>query len=623
MIKDLTLGFEKAKQLKDTILQDNYQLKEGIYIKLDLTKSWAEQSEEFEKNHLIIRAKEDDPPQADLLKWFKLRDYWSSLINMNKAVDGKKQIHSNNPNALFVKQDVFLGEKKDLKSTMPENVIRYFEATASEQVKLNWNSLIPSSKNNTDHLSIFQTSEYAKALNYLESANRLLGIEQIIAWYDKNLSELTEFVRGIPFKNYVKLFFSLESSTSSESLSCEQVYNFEYDLYTIPKIYNSNDYNQVINDELVGLPGFDMTMNSKKPYLEHKTMRVEAPDRVSLMQALSAKEATEWLASSELTPKYITNKLGYETGFTPPTMHAQAEGSFHVYMDGKYNELHGFENVPFPPKVSFDVEWINFLELKEKNEIKEYMPLRNPDNLQSTISSRFFRGRMNRSFIMDDPGVKSKDFTAIMAALFMQSKQGFHDWFNKGTIISIRGLFAKVTLRLVKEQLLYVENIRLADLADAFNLRLSVELFLNKEGGRRMGDRIQGLMAALRGKLISKEDAICSGDHEFYFTLGQLAYYLTEQSKAQNKKGDLYEPFLRARTGEQLKLQLKRTYSLYKHEVSTNHPKFRQAMSMVYGYELIDESNNDGQELLMAGLFANNLLFEKSAKGAEADGEDE
>lgn len=629
VIKDLAVSFEKAKRQFPDIVQDNYRLKEGLYLRINPEESWQTQIAALEQNHLVIWAKEEEYSKLDLLQWFKQRDYWSSTLNSNKSVDNKKQVHSNNPFSLFVKQDVFLEEKKDAKFNMSQNIERYLEATESEQVKQKWNDLIPGKKKGEDPLSFFQNSVYASALEYLDSPARLQWITQITQWYDNNVQSLTDFIRTLTFKNYVKLFFTLDGFPASESPSCEQMYAYEYDLYLIPKIYNSNDYNQIVADELTGLPSYDMTMNSKKPFLEHKTMRVEAPDRVPLKQALLAKEATEWLAATK--PKYSTNKLGYETGFVPGTKRTQPEGTFHVYMDGKYDELHSFENVPFPAAVSVDVEWLNILQVHEKSKdnpkdeewyLKFYQPIQSVETLQKTISSRFFRGRMNGQILFDEPGVKTKEFTGVMAALFLQSRQAFHDWFSKGTTLSLHGIFAQVTLRLIEEQLLYVESSRLSDLADAMNLRLSIIKMLGEKGGTSMADRIQHTHSSLSGKLAANGVVGCANDEEFYFLAGQLARYLTNQSETQKKTGNMFESFLRARNGKQLKKRLDEAYMLYKHKIQLQNRKFNAAFSMVMGYITEQVNEGDARELLLAGLFANNLMYEKKDEGADSDGEE-
>ncbi|NEW07865.1 hypothetical protein GK047_17840 [Paenibacillus sp. SYP-B3998] len=628
MIKDLVASFEKAKQQFPTIVQDTYKLKEGLYVRLNPYQSWDEQFSEIKRNHLIIRAKEDEPTRVDLLQWFKQRDYWSSTLDSNKSVDGKKQVHSCHPFALFMKRDVFLEEKIGNKYSLSANIDRFLMATQANQIKDNWERLLPGKKKHTDALLFFGQSAYAPALDYLDSPERLQGIERVAAWYADYVGPLVNWVKGLAFKNYIKLFFSLDDPAASTPQACERLYGYEYDLYVIPKIYNSNDYNQLVDEQLVGLPSNDMTMNSKKPFMEHTTMCIQAPDRVPLQQALLAKEATEWLASSK--PKYRMNKLGYETGFVPGTNRSNLEGALHIYMDGTYNELHSFENVPFPTSVSVEVDWMNFLQLRregkdqskdDERELIYYDPIRHVEVLQKEISSRFFRGRMHQEFLFQTPDVKTKEFTGVMLALFLQSRQGFHDWFTKGTSISLRGQFAKVTLRLIEEQLKFTELSRMYVLADTMNLRLSIDKMFH-EGGVSMAGRVLNILSTLREKLAAEEVAECQSDEEFYVLAGQLARYLLSLSEAGNKTGSIYEPFLRSRNSSQLKRQVSDSYMLYKHKIRFEFRKFNTAMSIVMSYELEQEQIGDMYELLLAGLFAENLFYEKSDKdkGERTDG---
>jgi len=212
LIRDLAVGFQKAQEEFPAIIQDNYRLKEGIYIRLDLTKSWENQSTAFEQNHLTIVRKEE-VQTSELLNWFKCQDYASSLIDMNKSVDPKKQVHSNNPLALFMKREVFLEEKQEAKFTVAENIERHLLAASNESVRQKWLEMLPQAKRKTSQgLDFFQNSEYAEALAYLESTGRRKLVEQIAEWYIANRKELTAFVGQLPFKNYVKLFFTFPAA---------------------------------------------------------------------------------------------------------------------------------------------------------------------------------------------------------------------------------------------------------------------------------------------------------------------------------------------------------------------------------------------------------------------------
>ncbi|MBA9083572.1 CRISPR-associated protein Csh1 [Fontibacillus solani] len=648
MLIDLVESYKlRNDNSPEEMIQVNHRPKAGIYIRLRLDQSWNEQLTNFDQNHYIIHLKDKDditPTSIELYRWFQVQDYYSSLITMNKAVDGGKQIHSNNPFALFAKSEVFLGEKKDSKSSMEENITRFLTQTEPEIVIQKWSELINDKRSGKKGTSptpeeFFAKSEYLPALQYLTSEYRKNQLINISDWFQHNLYDLTEYIRKLQFKNYVKLFFTLDTSpiTSESQFTTQQIFYYEYLLYTIPKVYNSNDYNQLVNGEMTGLPGFNMSMNSKKPYLEHKSMGVVAPVRVSLNEAMQLKQASEWLLSQE---KYVTNKFSYETSFSYTNTNAP-EGVYHVYVEGKENEVISFENVPFPKGITVNIPIRNVLGIQDNEGfIKDYGSIDNVDKLQKEISSRFFRGRLNqdqgRFLHSDEPKPRAKDFTALMATLFMQSRQAFHDWLYKGTEITIRPLFAKVTLRLIEEQMMYVEpasskgkqrTLELRWLADAMNIRLSMEAYLRRnEGGKTMADRITSVRNSLKEKLLIKDINICSNDDEFYFLAGQVAYYLKSQSEAQNKTGDLLGPFLIAKRSEQLKKRLEEAYIQHKHKVIMYNFKFNRAFASIFGYQPEQEVEGEAREMFIAGLFADNWFYEKdgtnSNEGMNENGEE-
>ncbi|MNO88121.1 hypothetical protein D3C76_795580 [compost metagenome] len=218
----------------------------------------------------------------------------------------------------------------------------------------------------------------------------------------------------------------------------------------------------------------------------------------------------------------------------------------------------------------------------------------------------------------------------------MQSRQAFHDWLYKGTEITIRSLFAKVTLRLIEEQMMYVEPssskgkqriLELRWLADAMNTRLSIDAYLKRnEGGETMADRITSVRNTLKDKLLIKDINLCSNDDEFYFLAGQLAYYLKSQSEAQNKTGDLLGPFLAAKRSEQLKKRLDEAYIQHMHKVLLYNFKFNRAFASIFGYQPEQEVEGEAREMFIAGLFADNWFYEKdktnSIEGMDENGEE-
>ena len=98
--------------------------------------------------------------------------------------------------------------------------------------------------------------------------DRILA-EQIHQWVRENLSKLEIDTSK---KDYLKLYFIFPDEAKTKEL-----YRKEGSRYTIPNIYNNNDFNCLINDDIYGLPNDNMGMNSKKVFLANKSKRVQVP----------------------------------------------------------------------------------------------------------------------------------------------------------------------------------------------------------------------------------------------------------------------------------------------------------------------------------------------------------
>ncbi len=578
MINDLIALFGKAyQQYGDKLILDSYKPDDGLYIRVNEEGKWES---------LIIRKKE--LYQGELYDWFKVADYNSCLVDMNKPVDPKKTIHSNNYLSFFIKKDIlpFVGEseKKLTMESLYESINRYFDI------------FLKKLKERFD----------PESLKLLES----LEIEEIPAnkvtfnknYLKTNIDNLLELVRDAKLgkKDYVKVFFN----------AVPEIFREENRRYLIPKIFNKNDFNIPFNNKTYGLSNNNMGLNAKKPYLELMSTNFKVAFRVDLESALLGKKFFDWLESQPVNYLYIPKDFDFISGLNE--INDKKEFFYLYFSRGTDITIEDFDYIPdFSEKIGFIL--YNYLMLEDGE--KGAKIILDDDNsintlwkLEDVVNGYLFCGRLKNSYYQE-PKVKSGEFTGKMLNVLIQSRKAFHDYFKKGIETSIRSILDHSTLELIKAQVGLSEGMRFTKAARALNLRLSLLKHFNLGGGN-MGDKIKNIFNELTLKLSSDGLMVCENEDEFYFLAGQLAYYLLSQSKSSFKTHGMAEPFLRVKNLEQLKRQLGFVYDQYKHAIPLNSLRFNNAMAAVKGFE-VDSQSKVNDDLFLAGFMAKNIFYTK------------
>ncbi|MDC7956370.1 hypothetical protein PKF05_11090, partial [Fusobacterium simiae] len=184
-------------------------------------------------------------------------DYYSNLVDMNKPMDSKKTIHSNQIYSFFIKKDSIRENK------LTKSIIEGYKK----------NLLNPEEKYN---------SKEAKEL-YKNIAEKLpkIGkeiVDDIFLWVEDNVNKgLLEDNK----KDYLKIFFVEDDLDKSLEL-----FKNEHKRYLIPNIFNSNDYNKKVGETIYGLSNNNMGLNAKKMFLENKTRKIGTPYLVDTEEIL-------------------------------------------------------------------------------------------------------------------------------------------------------------------------------------------------------------------------------------------------------------------------------------------------------------------------------------------------
>jgi CRISPR-associated protein Csh1 len=577
MINDLITLFKTGYEKHgDKIILDTYKPDDGIYIRINNNGLW---------DHILI--KKDIVYDRELFNWFKHVDYYSCLLDMNKPIDPKKTIHSNNYLTMFIKKDILPevgeSEKKLTRKELEGSIERYFSVfTKDNKDRYDKQSLELLDKANLPDLSV---EAVKNNMNYI-----LLNIDRLIELIKSS---------GLGKKDYVKVFFD----------SHIENYMTESRRYLIPKIFNKNDFNVNVRSNTLGLSNANMGLNSKKPYLESMTTRFKVAFRVDVESALLGKKIFDWIEGQEGNTVYIP----YDYGFEGSLGNVREKRPFYYiyFTRGIGLTVEDFDYLPqFTDKIGFTL--YNFLQLEEGEKENKFVSddeyIDSLFQLEDKVNGYFFNGRLKNSYYQE-PKVKSNEFSKTLLDLLITCRKAFHDYFKKGIKNNFKDIIDRISLEVVREQVKMSEGLGMTKAAKALNLRLSLLKYFKLRGGN-MGDRVKAINESLANKLASDNLVTCENDDEFYFLAGQLAYYMLSQSEASKKTHGLAEPFLRAKSAEQLKKQLGFIFDRYKHAIPMNFIKFNCALSAVQGYDT-ENSPRLYQDMFLAGFLSKNIFYTK------------
>lgn len=576
MIKDCLDIFQKElKKNGDSLIFDSYILSEGSYIivKKDGTFRIAMEIDKKNKNEY----------HQDYVYVAK-RDYLSRLIDMNKPIDTKKQIHSNNYCTFFVKKEVV---KDKLTDEIIEGYFNVFKDPAKKYIS-------------------------NKKLIYLEIESELgvVSEEKInwnCDWIKKNIKIVLNSVKNS--KDYLKIFFEEDI----------EVFEIESKRYLIPNIFNSNDYNIKLGNQTYGLPNDNMGLNSKKPYLGHKTRKEKVPVLLNIEDVLLQKKFFDYIYNFACEGKYniyFDNEKFYAVSDKEIFLKDKNsfEGWYLRIKKGKEVEIHDQDIVNYSSKSfsEFKVKNILNIDYAGKEPELNYSNYNDLESVSGMINKIYFNKFLSNSYYSDSKDIRLND-SKIKECLLL-SRKAFCDWFYKGNENAVKQLINKITLVLIKNAILQEHFFRARE---QFNLRFALLEYF-KLGGVNMGDKLASINNSLREKINSKNTNIIDSDDEYYFAVGQLLGYLLSLNKSYKKSHSLINPIINSNSIEKIEDSLKRIYIKYNYAISDNNTRVKNLYAMIIGYLPENKVNND---FIIAGYLYSNLVYEKKLNNNKLEGE--
>lgn len=442
MLKECIEIFNKeSESVIDKKIADTYVPADGTYILLERAGESYKIKEHFNIKY-DKKTKRILGSENEYFKEICNFDYNSILVEMNKPIDQKKIIHSNNYLSFFIKKESLINGK--LTNEVIEN---YYSILKNPALKY---------KNKPKAKAAYESIE--KVIGEVDSDE----VEKIKIWIKNNIFNLDkELTEG---KDYLKIFFDYPLND----------YKREGKRYLIPNIYNSNDFNVTIKDKLYGLPSNNMGMNSKKPYLENKTRNIKVPYLINSKEVISQKKFFDYLMNLACVGQvniYIDNEIhGYENG---EMIDRDFEGIFIRIAKGKEVEIHDYDlissfKVDLPRAFNFQ----NYLKLDLENKkvsTEEYGKYYRIKEFQGLINRVLFNKLLNNNYFTEVDKISIND-NNIKKNLLISRKVLFN-FFYKGINEGVYKVIDKVSLDLIKGSIV---NNHIMKAKHQFNLRWSI-----------------------------------------------------------------------------------------------------------------------------------------------------
>ncbi|GEM_PF-3960752 len=565
----------------DKIILDFYKPKEGLYLRVNKDKS---------KEWLYINK---DIKNSPLYEWLKSADYYSS-INMQKSVDPKKKIHSNNYLSMFLKSETVFGgiDKNALSSIdIKDRIEDYFNILENSETK---------SANNI----------YKEFLGLSPDKKDFTSIRKNKKFLLDNYEDIIEEIKSKKHEcgKYIKIFF--EASLDE--------YKEEYMQYMSTRIFNKNEYNIYIDGEIFGLADDNITSSSNKPFLKLRNMKCEVPYRIKFNDAFIHRKFFDWLKSQLVRVGYIPLDFTFQSHMKKYNELISAD---YYYLDTIIKN----DNV-----IITDFDYISSFEQSLNLKIEEVLKLRTAkDKDKGKVSSKcvatlrelehivdivYFKGKLINAYYSK---VSMKGISMINYNILLLYWKSFYDCFRKNKPEALKKILPKISLDIARDCIL---NNELARATKLYNLIMTMMQYFG--GNIKMAKELTELVNIVKSKIASNESVNCESDEEFYFLSGQLTYFILSKNKTKNKTLYTLYPILCARDGQELKKKIILILNRYQYAISASNYYFNRAFSMIMTFNS-EKNMREMEGVFLAGFLANNVFYESYKSKGEIDYENE
>lgn len=589
----------------NTVVLDSYKLDNGYYylIKKDGTL-----------NRMIVEDNESD--DYELYKYFKIRDIYSKYLNSNKALDTSytevignekytmlKKICSNNIYTLFFKNKCVLGlcNEQAKKDAVPINVFeeginKYYDSLQKLGTKKEEKMILE---------ECYKTEEIEKS-----KKNMLIAFKKV---YEDFLKE------DKPKETWIKIFLEED----------EEEYKRVGNIYFSLKLFNTNDNNVKIEDEVYGVNNYNYGLNSKKPYLELKSTPYKISSLISKQQISILNNIYLWLYSNGIKENVLKLPTNWEfKGIAQEKEEINNKDMYLVKITGN----NGVARID-------DFQYVtNFATKIRKFTCKDYIRKRGQEfsteniyGLEWYTSNTWISGnpKCERNYLRDsyydyEAKIAKSMLTNWKKDILRMYSSVFFELFQKENENNFIKNLDKIATVIVENTL--IEELEKSktytyNALNSMNLWIAFKTYFNKEGEDEEM-RVNNVQEEC--EKICMQNGKIETDEQYYYLMGQVAFYLLNISRASKLTQDVTSPFIKANNLKRLKDELKYLYEKYNYDIYLNNPKFNNILSQLLIQE--PETNvKENKDVILAGILANNIFYTKKEikDGGNEDGENE
>lgn len=597
MIKEIV---QFTKVLPEDTFSRNLQLKEGLYIFLDVQ----------EKDGKAALKNVDE--ERNLLKG----DYgvFTKNSEMNPFFEECLQIQNNSIPVSPAK--IFNPNKKIYGASCSPFVVAFTKKNFTKYNKA---------------LLLNELSEqyFKKASIYVD--DKLKKRFQLFREY---LSEnIYNLLIGLQEFNEAKDSYSVSLYLKSITLS-EYIEAHEH--YLRDNVFNKDDYNAIVENEIFGISDSLNGFNDKKRFLKHQTSISKFNYRIKGKDALFLWKYFKLQQNKQLPnpcPVFInSNELNRAT----VRLHQDGKVLSHAQLikellKNPEDELSNFYliyfqaglkgskviDIDFVPRFEYSVDHLKLHEIFCLGGTDKAKKITNVFQLQDDVFNTIFNGQLCPKgkwiHYFEDIEPDNYYFTNAICNLMLQYRKVIYDYIYKSRRDSITcKMFDNMMQTSIFEDIRIDQEFKRGyTIKEKLNLWFSLYTYFNQNQNREdMASKIPELLEKMKQIANGENISFSKDPAEFAFGAGQLVYFLLTKSAASNKSYAMLEPFLQKTKVSHLQNAIGNSIAMYKHEIDITKGRFEKLASEVLTYES-DINMKDYLRYFLAGCFAQSVIYEK------------